>query len=204
MDKSLAIQNAQRHAFDTLAKSVLPNGKPNPIYVSPDNITIPSILAQEQPVTTASNVLTFDFSVNAPAASATLNNVTLPQNNIAVIYGITFLLGVGATANNRQYYTSGLIAGDNVVYTGSILSYKFEQSTLIQNVNMGSFQYQNGTEYNPYAATMLINPLRILSGRLGINQVQITMPSVAGLAFTPNLYARLQLETCIGQASATK
>ncbi len=231
MSKSLAIQNAQRAAFHRLAdpmhkkhkhveqhhpqhgKMMVPHhdahGNPtiewvkNDWHVKPDNITCPSIIVQELPFDGSTNSLVFDFSQTAPQPTAALNNVLLGINNIACIYGIQVLFGVGANGNTRKYYTHGLLGADNALYSGSTMSFQFEQSQLVKNIDMQDFNYEQGTDYIPEETIKLVNPLRLITGRLGTNTVTINMQSLTGLTFTPNAFVSVRLQTVLGQASGT-
>lgn len=231
-DKSLAIQIAERKAYDRLFKKYhmqtklttikdkdgrmhqLPvanpaTGKPvteyvgNYWHVKPDNITCPSVLIQELPLDGTTNALQFIFNQNAPNPSPTLNNVVLGVNDVFVMYGIQVLFGVGALGVNRQYYTHGLLASDGAVYQGATMSIQFEQSQTVKNIDMTEFNYTEGTDFKPEEAITLINPLRLLTGRLGTFTVTINMQSLAGLVFTPNAYVRVALRGVLGQASGT-
>ena len=231
MDKSLAIQNAQRAAFHRLADYYLetphmvehPNQpgkkipainqntgkvhntvKHNDWYVRPDNITCPSVLIQELPLDGSSNSLVFDFSQTAPQPTTALGNVLLGINNICCVYGCAVFLGVGANAVTRQYYNHGLLAADNAIYQGgATMNMQFEQSQLVKNIGMLDYLWQSGTDFDYNASVKLTNPLRLITGRLGTNQVTINTQPLTGLTFTPNLYVSVQLQVVLGQASGT-
>lgn len=231
-DKALAIQNAERKAFNSLflpyheqVKLVpvkdtrtgkikkLPvagaEGRPqmewveNPFHVKGDNITCPSKLMQELPLNGATNTLSFIFNQNAPIQTPTLNNVVLGVNDIFMMYGIQVLFGLGALGVTRTYYTHGLLASDNAVYQGATMAIQFEQSQSVKNIDMTSFLYEQGTDFKEEESVMLINPMRKLTGRLGTFTVTIDMQSVTGLVFTPNAYVRVALLGVLGQASGT-
>lgn len=233
MSKALAIREAEREAFDRLNKKwhlqpklvqqldkttgkhkMMPvldphTRKPqmeyvgNVWHVKPDNITCPSGLAQELPLDGTTNTLSFIFNQNSPTATPTLNNITLGVNDIFVIYGVQVLFGVGATGVNRQYFTHGLLAADNAMYQGATMAIQFEQSQNIKNIDMLEFKFDQGTDYVPENAIQLINPLRMITGRLGTFTVTINMQSLTGLSFTPNAYVRVALRGVLGQASGT-
>lgn len=232
MSKSLAKQNAERKAFNSLflpyheqVKMVsvkdnstgkfemLPvpgaNGMPtkeyvhNEFHVKGSNITCPSKIMQELPLNGASNVLNFIFSQNAPIQTPTLNNVTLAQNDIFMMYGLSVLFGVGALGVQRTYFTHGLLSSDNGLYQGSVMNIQFEQSQSIKNIDMMSFLYTEGTNFKQEETEMLINPMRKLTGKLGTFTVSINMQSLAGLVFTPNAYVRVSLLGVLGQAEGS-
>lgn len=197
MSKFLAIQNSQRFAFDMLA--VKPNEKANKYKVNPKDITVPAKLVQEQQLTNGTNVYTFDFSAQAPQPSATLNNILLGKNQVAAVYGIQFYLGIGSTASNRAYYTYGALAADNVFYNGTT-KVVYEQSSFIVNISNDEYYKYDGVNRDQDDGLVLIQPLRVISGELGINQVVVTLPSVSGLTFTSNLYMSCRLHIALGQA----
>jgi hypothetical protein len=227
-DKSLAIQIAERKAFERLAKKYhkqvkttgvkdkdgkihqLPvagaNGHPvteyvgNYWHVDPNSITCPSALIQELPLDGTTNTLSFVFNQNAPPQSPTLNNILLGVNDVFVMYGIQVLFGVGAVGVSRQYYTHGLLAADNALYQGSNMAIQFEQNQAVKNIDMTEFKYDETTDFKPEEAITLINPLRLLTGRLGTWTVSINMQSLTGLTFTPNAYVRVALRGVLGQA----
>lgn len=227
-DKSLAIQIASKSAYDRLNKKyfktpvevtsktnegkiqILPkfgkNGAPeftyvyNKWHVTPNNITSPSKLIQEQPLNGSTNVLQFDFSQTAPKPSATLNNINLGINDVFVIWGIQVLFGVGATGVSRQYFTHGLLASDNALYQGANMSIQFEQSQNVKSIDMIDFKYDQGTDFKPDEAVVLEQPLRILTGKLGTFLISINMQAVTGLVFTANSFVSVRLCGVLGQA----
>ena len=230
-DKSLAIQIAERKAYNRLFKKyhqqtklqgvkdaktgkihdlpVMVGGRPvtefvaNEWHVKPDNITCPSGLAQELPLDGSTNTLSFIFNQNAPIQTPALNNITLGVNDIFVVYGIQVLFGVGATGVNRQYFTHGLLASDNAIYQGATMSIQFEQSQTVKNIDMLEFKYDETTNFKPEEAIQLINPLRMVTGRLGTFTVSINMQPVTGLVFSANAFVRVSLRGVLGQASGT-
>ncbi len=201
MSKQLAVQNAQRFAFQMLSKQkIKSNGKEiaNPYYVNPKNITVPAQIIQEQQLSNTTNTYTFDFSNQAPQPTDTLNNVLLGNNNIAAVYGIQVYMGEGATVSNRVYRTYGPLAADNVFYNGNT-QVKYEQSTFVTNLQNTDYYKYDGVNREQYDGLVLMQPLRVISGRLGINQVIMTLPKVNGLVFTPNLFMSVRLCVAFGQ-----
>lgn len=201
MSKQVAVQNAQRFAFQMLSKETIKTKKgdvPNPYYVNPKNITVPAQIIQEQQLVNTNNTYTFDFSNNAPQPSDTLNNVLLGNNNIASVYGIQVYLGEGATVSNRVYRTYGNLAADNVFYNGNT-QVKYEQSTFVTNLQNSDYYKYDGVNRDQYDGLVLMQPLRVISGRLGINQVIMTLPKVSTLTFTANLFISVRLCVAFGQ-----
>lgn len=203
---AIAIQRAQRNAYDTLALPSAKNGRQNPYYTMPKNITIPARLIQEQAYINTQNIFLFDFSQNAPAGTAAnqLNNVRLGINQTAVVYGIQLLQGQGAAANNRIYRSRGLTVNDNSIYNSTV-SIKFEVGTLVDLIPGQGFLEVNNTVTETFDENglVLMNPQRVLTGRLGTFLVSITLNQpIAGLALTPNIFLSMRLHIALGQANA--
>lgn len=191
---------AQRMAFETLDPKS-PKGDPK-FKVAPTSITIPASLIQEQPLTTASNVMTFVFGTKCPPASATLNNVILGDNDIACVYGIQLLIGQGANVNTRIYRAYGPNVQDNAPYNGQI-SIKLESGTPVDKIDALQFRREQGTDKDQFDGAAPINPQRIITGRISTFNVILTMPDVSGLTFTSNLFVSMRLMIALGQAVAT-
>lgn len=208
-----ALQRAQRHAYDTLIRegmnvqtSAGSKFIPNPYRVKAENISISAQLIQEQAFVNTQNIFTFDFSQNAPPKTAVLNNVQLGANNVFVIYGLQLLLGEGASGNTRVYRSFGLTANDESIYNSTV-SLKLEQSTLIDKMNGLEFKdFENSpSNFWNQAGMTLINPQRILTGRLGVFEIDITLlNSIAGIVLTANTFLSMRLHGALGQASATR
>lgn len=192
---------AQRKAFDTLNVDKVKADGNKDFKVNPNSITIPAVLIQELPLTTASNVMTFSFGTKSPIASSTLNNVILGDNDIACIYGIQLLIGQGPTVNTRIYRAYGPNVQDNVPYNANI-SVMLESSLAINNIDTLQFRRENGTNKDQYDGAAVINPLRIITGRISTFNVILTMADVSTLVFTPNLYVSMRLMIALGQAVA--
>lgn len=231
MSKTLAIRESQRHAFERLAKKyhsriklttvIDKNGKKHEVpdispgqppiteyyfnewHVNPNNITCPSILVQELPLDGSTNVLTYNFSQTAQQQTPELNNVLLGINDIFIIYGVQVLFGVGAQGVTRQYFTHGLLASDNAVYQGATMAMQFEQSQNIKNIDMNDFLYTETTDYKSEEVVKLVNPLRMITGRLGTFNITINMQALTGLTFTPNAFVSVRLHGALGQASGS-
>jgi|SRR6185295_13903597 len=192
---------AQRKAFDAISAG---NGKDianNNFKVNPSSITIPAMLIQELPLTTANNQLTFVFGTKAPSPSATLNNVILGDNDIAVIYGIQLLIGQGANVNTRVYRAYGPNVQDNVPYN-AFLSFKLESNVPVLNIDTLQFRREHGTDKDQFDGAAVINPQRIITGRISTFNVVLNMPDVSTLVFTPNLFVSMRLMIALGQAVA--
>lgn len=203
MSKELTIQHAERRAYDSIASQKLSDGSENPFFVNPVNITMPSFLIQEQALTNASPTLTFSFGTKSVDKSPVLNNIILGDNDVACIYGIQVLIGYGANRNRRQYYSYGANIDDDVVYKGR-LSVMFETNKLISDIETNIFRSENGINQSQYDGLMLINPQRLLTGRISEFDVILNMGDVNGFAFTANAFVSMRLLCGRGAASAVK
>lgn len=215
-----AIREAQRKCLEVItAPSVkVKNDKGqicderNPYWVNPLNVSMPIKLVQEIPwVNTTQNNI-FDFSITAPnQVPGVNNNVILGQKNVFCCYGIQILFsehqanGVGGlTSANAIYRSFGNTVNDDALYN-SLISIRFEQSTLVDRVNGQDFRDVPNvvTEFNSNDGMLLINPIRIVPGDLGIFSMFINLLNpIATLTITPNMFISARLVGAFGQASA--
>lgn len=208
-----AIRDAQRN---TLAQLTAPTSKiiddkgkecevENKYYVDPLNITMPIHLVQEQPWVNTTQNYTFDFSINAPVQVAGVNNnVILGQSSVFCGYGIQILFGDGANAANRIYRSRGLTPNDDALYN-SLVSMRLLQSTLVDKVNGQNFRDVETAvgEFYSDAGMLLINPVRIVPGTIGIFSVNINLLSpIAALVISANQFVSVRLVGAFGQAGA--
>lgn len=192
---------AQRKAYDSIAaKEGVDTGK-GQFKVNPTSITIPAALIQELPLTNATNQLVFVFGTKAPVATPLLNNVILGDNDIAVVYGIQLLIGQGANVNTRIYRAYGPNVQDNVVYN-SILGMQLESNLPVANIDTLQFRRDHGTDKDQFDGAAVINPQRIISGRVSTFNLILNMPPVQALVFTPNLFVSMRLLIALGQAQS--
>lgn len=203
MSKELVFSHAQRAAFETMSNPQLKGGGVNTFYVQPEKITIPAVLIQEKQLTTNTNILRFNFGTDKAAPTAALNNVNLGDNDIAMIYAVQFLIGEGANVNTRVYRSYGPSAQDNVIYKGQ-MSFQMEQNTLVDKVDMMNFRKEAGSFQDQYDGSAIINPMRIVTGRISKFDVIVTLPEISALVFTPNLFVSCRLHVALGQATAVK
>lgn len=207
------IKNAERLAYETLATPFIEveslssgqtSRQQNPWYVNDKSITAPALLTQELPYLAANGQYIFDFSINGPQPSATLNNILLPKNNIAAIYGIQLLIGQGDTAVTRQYFSTGFTVNDRAIYNSG-LQMQMETDTVIDNFEC---QWFNEIPETPgmldgTAGLIPINPIRILSGSLGKFNIKIIPRNpLSALTLTTSLFLSLRLHCVMGQASS--
>ena len=208
-----AIRDAERLAFRTITATEQ-KGKnaegvickiPNKYWVNPLNVTMPMKMVQEVAWVNTNQELIFDFSINAPnQIPGTNNNVILGQNNVFVGYGIQILFGDGADAANRIYRSRGLTPNDDALYN-SLVSVRMEQSTLIDKVNGQDFRdvETSPNEFYATAGMMLINPIRIVSGKLGTFSLAIRMLNpFSTLVISADQFVSVRLLGAYGQASA--
>lgn len=215
----LAIREAERGAFSLLTaphqmvtkfdkekNDYVTTKEVNKFYVRPENVTMPVELVQEQAFVNTQNTFTFDFSLNGPQPSPVLNNVPLGANNIAVIYGIRILQGEGANGNARNYRSTGITVADSSVYNSRV-GMKYEQSTLIEKISGQMFNdvFPTPTEKDSNAGLVLINPMRIVTGKLGVftGFIDLINP-INALVLSANVFLSFRLLVCYGQASATR
>lgn len=191
---------AQRKAFETLNANNLTVGNKN-FKVNPTSITIPAALIQEQPLVNTSNIMTFVFGTKSPIGTPQLNNIILGDNDIAVVYGIQLLIGQGANVNTRVYRAYGPNVQDNAPYNG-IISFQLESNLPVANIDALQFRKEDGTTKDQFDGAAVINPQRIITGRISTFNVILTMPEVSSLTFTSNLFVSMRLLIALGQATA--
>lgn len=192
MERSLALQRAQRLAWDLLV-----NGAGDIAGVDPVNIGIPSMMRQELAFTNTVSKYEFLFDSNAPRKTLVLNNLKFGENDVFAIYGIRVAIGVGAQANNRVYRTVGTTANDNSVYNGRT-SIDFESSTPIFDIANEAFldeRVETG-----WSGLVLINPLRIVTGKMSKIQLNLDLGNISGLVLTADQFLSVELHGGLGRA----
>ena len=222
----VAVRDAQRLAFMELAvpkKKVIardPNDgmwkemeMANPYFVRPESITVPAVLEQDQLFSAASQQLNWDFSINGQSAAnsnlgagITTANVVLGKNNLAAIYALQIWLREGNRAVTGIRRSRGITPADDSIYTSTV-SVKLEQSTLIDKVPGQGFKdvYTNPFEWDQLSGLLLINPVRILTGELGVFNVALNiLQPISDLVITAQTFAECRLWIAYGQASAVR
>ena len=189
---------AQRRAFDMLDKNKPEIGDAK-FKVDPKQITAPATLIQELPLTSATNLLVFNFGNNAPQPSAVLNNFLLGENDLFCAYGVQLLIGQGALITNRIYRAFGPSVQDNAPYN-SQLRLQLESNIAMKLVDTLQMRKEDGTRHDQYDGAIIINPLRNVSGRVAVFQIQLVMPDVSTTVFTDNLFVSMRLLGVLGQA----
>jgi len=189
----------QRYAFDTLSGKnglLTPNTPIRPI--PPKDITMSSWLVQEQAFLAAQNVYNFEFGSQAPPPTGVLNNFQMGDNDVVAIYGMVMEYGIGGATNNREYFTTGVTPADNSLYNGELfIQFENRQSTELVKTRA----FRNLEPYYDDAGFVFINPVQILTGRLGTFRVTIELPPIAALVITANSFISMQLEVALGRAS---
>lgn len=162
----------------------------NPFHVDPKLITSPTEIVSEQAWVGSTNMI-FDFSLNATNHMANMdNNVQITAGSYFAFYAIKLYYGTsynndtivnqsGQTVPNSAttYYYSDTptgAAGDQALYNG-IIQFKVESNTLIDKMVSQQFRENNGIaspsiQYNEQGM-LLINPVRIVKGIAGIQQI---------------------------------
>ncbi len=196
-----------RYAFDTLSgkNGILhwgdqAKGVPaTPIRPIPEkDITIASWLVQEQAFVSTESTYTFEFGSRSPLASPILNNFVLGDNDVVGVYGMILEYGIGPNTNNREYITSGVTPDDNSLYNGQLfLQFENRQTTEL----VKSRAFRNEESYYDDAGFIFLNPVQIVTGRLGTFEIEIRLPSITGLTITADSFISMQLEVALGRAS---
>lgn len=189
---------AQRRAYDMLDKNK-PEIGDSKFKLDPKQITAPASLIQELPLTPATNLLSFNFGNNAPQPTQVLNNLLLGENDIFCIYGYQMLIGQGATIVNRIYRAFGPSVQDNAPYN-SQLRLQLESNIAMKLIDTHQMRKEDGTKTDQYDGAIVVNPLRVITGRVATFQVQVVMPDVNTTVFTPNLFVSMRLLGVLGQA----
>ena len=194
-----ALTRAQRFAYDVLTTGIKDaTGKYIIDPVPPVNQTIPAVIMQELPFTAAAATnLVFRFGSNAPQPTGILNNRVLGDNDIMAIYGVQVLYGVGANANNRVYNTLGVTPADDSIYNGFMqIQYENKQRTTLLDMN----QFRDASPRDGLTGFAFINPIPVLTGRLGTFEVTIQFPNITGLVITANSFISVRLHGALGRA----
>lgn len=193
------VQQADYKAAFNALKDGISTANGTVIRVAENNITAPATIEQEQAFVNTANNYIFEFGTAAPAPSATLNNVILGQNNAFVVSAIQVLLGYGANANNRVYYSRGFTSSDNSIYVGAQAQMNIESNSPVQKMPMNGF-YEEGDFING-SGIVPIKPLRVVTGLVSKFQFQINFNnSISALTLSSNLFIRVILHGALGLA----
>ena len=205
-------QKAQRHAYNTL-KTPEKFGLPNLFKVSPKSITAPAHLIQELAWQNTVSTYNFQFGSNAPnpviATFPQLNNVLLGENDVYAIYGIELCFGFSSvplpsagSIVGRVYSSRGNVPADYSLYTG-LLNISIESDNPIQNISTKEFlETGNALQYDMQQGQgfMILNPQRIITGRISKFQVQINLQAINSLTLSGNAVVSCRLHGALGLA----
>jgi hypothetical protein len=84
---------------------------------------------------------------------------------------------------------------------------KFEQSTLVDKIEGQSFRdvYTSPLEFDSNAGLVLWQPLRVVTGELGVFSVNINvLGSMSGVVLSSNIFLSVRPLIVFGQASAVR
>lgn len=109
------------------------------------------------------------------------------------------LIGQGATIVNRIYRAFGPSVQDNAPYN-SQLRLQLESNIAMKLIDTHQMRKEDGTKTDQYDGAIVVNPLRVITGRVATFQVQVVMPDVNTTVFTPNLFVSMRLLGVLGQA----
>lgn len=192
MERSLALQRAQRLAWDLLLNGV------GEIPKTPgDKIGMPSMMRQELPFENTVSRYEFTFDANAPKKTLVLNNLKFGENDVFGIYGFRIAIGVGAAANNRVYRSVGTTANDDSVYNGA-LSLDLESTTPI--FNMATEAFRDERDETGWSGLVLINPQRIVTGKMAKIQLNLDLGNISGLVLTADQFISVEMHGALGRA----
>ncbi len=177
--------------------------KMNEHYVPPKLTSSPGMLVQELPWVNTGQNFVFDFSQNAPPqVPGVNNNVLLAKNDIFAIYGFQILFGTGTDSADFIYRSHGVLPADDTLFN-SVIKLKIESSTYIDKMAGQFFRDNpgNSNEYYGEIGLQLINPIRIVSGELGVFEASINILNpFANLVISANTVVSFRLHGVYGQA----
>jgi len=203
----MAIMEGQRRAYAALLSPSIRDGagnqKANPHQVPAKLTTAPAMLIQELPFLVTTQTYNFDFSINGPAQTpGTNNNVKIRKNDVFAAYALQMLFTSGTDSATFIYRGHGLLAADNSMYN-SIVSIKTEASTYVDKIEGQFFRdlATNSSEYYGEVGMQLLNPVRIVSGELGVLTVTLALKNpISTLVLTANAVISMRLHGIYGQA----
>lgn len=211
---SQSIMTMQRKAYSALtAREIvehkLVNGaiqkvvKKNKHYVAPKLTSSPGMIIQELPWVNTGQQFVFNFSQNGPPqVPGVNNNTTLSKNDVFAIYAIQMLFGTGTNSASFIYRSHGVLPTDDSAYNSTI-QIKTESSTYVDKMEGQFFRDNppNSNEYFGEIGLQLINPIRIVSGELGVFEVILNLKNpIAALVISANTVLSMRLHGVYGQA----
>lgn len=221
LSKPILTHHVIHHDMNAKTMTAHKKGKENPFYIEADLVSGPGYLVGEVPFVNTTTSFNFNFSLNGfkhVTASTTVaplqagdNNITLPQNNIFAIYGLQLWLGYQQPDNTgnltsalTQYRSWGITPNDECIYN-SVLSMQIESSTLIDLWDGKAFRENGGivSEYWNEMGLVLITPIRVLTGKLGKFNFNVTVQNpIANIPLSgSNIVLSMRLWGMNGQKS---
>lgn len=175
----------------------------NKHYVPPKLTSSPGMIIQETPWINTTQQFVFDFSQNGPQqVPGVNNNITLAKNDVFAIYAIQMLFGTGTNSADFIYRSHGILPADDSAYN-SVIQIKTESSTYVDKME-GQFFRDNPANSNEYFGEIglqLINPIRMVSGELGVFKVFLNLKNpIASLVISANTVLSMRLHGVYGQA----
>jgi hypothetical protein len=175
----------------------------NPHYVPAKLTSSPGMLVQELPWTNAQTIYEFDFSINGPQQTPGVNNnLVIAKNDVFAIYAVQMLFGTGTNSASFIYRSHGVLPNDDAVYN-SFLQIKTESSTYVDKME-GQFFRDNPANSNEYFGEIgmqIINPIRIVSGELGVFKVILNLKNpISTLVISANTVVSMRLHGVYGLA----
>ena len=210
-----SIMEAQRRAFKALTSpkikihewqgtKLVERVVDNKHYVPAKLCTAPAMLIQELPWVNTTQTFTFDFSINGPnQLPGVNNNIKIGKNDIFAFYGLQLLFAGGTNSASFIYRSHGQLATDDAAYN-SFIQIKTESSTFVDKMEGQYFRDQaaNANEFYGDMGLQILNPVRIVSGELGVYQVSLNLKNpTAALVISANQVLSLRLHGVYGQAA---
>lgn len=197
----------QRRALSRLTQKFVmdDNGgkQPNKHYVPPKLTSSPAMLIQELPWVNTTQTFSFNFSLTGPLQTpGTNNNITIAKNDVFAIYALQILFATGTNSADFIYRSHGVLPSDDSLYN-SIITMKTENNTFIDKMEGQFFRDNpaNSNEYYGEIGIQIINPIRVISGELGVFNITITLKNpIAMLVISDNTMVSLRLHGVYGQA----
>lgn len=210
-----SIMEGQRRAFNAITSPFTVNHildskgnaiktvEKNPHFTGAKLTTSPANLIQEVPWVNTTQSFVFDFSINGPAQTPGVNNnITISKNDIFAFYGLQMLMATGTNSNAFIYRSHGILPADDSAYN-SVLSIKTESSTYMDKIEGQYFRdvAANANEFYGDMGLQIINPVRIISGELGVFKLILTLKNpISTLVLSTNTVLSMRLHGVYGQA----
>jgi hypothetical protein len=130
------------------------------------------------------------------------NNILISKNDVFCIYGVQILFGTGTNSADFIYRSHGVLPADDSLYN-SFIQMKYESSTYVDKME-GQFFRDNPANSNEYFGEIglqIVNPLRLVSGELGVFKVFVNLKNpISALVISLNTVVSFRLHGVYGQA----